>query len=352
MIATVQRFALGPAWLVPVVAAGALLALSAGAASVPMARVAAALLDGVGLEHGLELAAVDRAVVLHLRLPRVLLALTVGAALALSGAAMQAVLRNPLADPSLIGISGGSALAAATVIVLGTRLLPTFASSGLAAWGLPVAASLGALATTAVLLRISTREGRTAVAVMLLAGIAVNALAMSGVGLLSYVASDEELRTLTFWTMGSLGGATWGRVGAAALFVAPPALYCLQLGRRLDAILLGEAEACHLGLNVEQLKRRVVICAATMVGVAVALTGVIGFVGLVVPHLARIWQGPGHRRLLPAVALIGAGLLLLGDVGARTLVAPAELPIGILTAALGAPFFIALLVAARARVES
>jgi iron complex transport system permease protein len=265
----------------------------------------------------------------------------VGGALGACGAAVQALFRNPLADPALIGTASGAALAAALVIVL--VRLPPGAPSWLLAGLLPLAAFGGSTVATSAVYRLAGRAGVTMVGTLLLAGIAVNALAGAGTGLLSFVASDAQLRSLVFWSLGSLGGATWQALFGAAplLLVAPLALPALAPS--LNLLLLGEVEARHLGVDVERLKRRVVLLAALGVGAAVAVSGVIGFVGLVVPHLIRLAAGPDHRIVLPGSIVLGAALLVGADLLARTLVVPAELPIGIVTAFAGAPFFLWLL---------
>jgi iron complex transport system permease protein len=318
-----------------------LLSITVGPVTIPPGEVLRALGWAAGLpvtppapEHA--------AVILEIRLPRTLLGLLVGAALALAGAAMQGLFRNPLADPGLIGVSAGAALAAVSVIVLGSHGL-AFLTGALGSFSLPLAAFAGGLVTTIVVYRLASRDGQTSVATLLLAGIAVNALCGAATGLLTYVADDQQLRTLTFWSMGSLGGAGWSQVGSAALLIALPLLALPLLARTLNALLLGEAEAGHLGIAVQAMQRVIVLLAALAVGAAVAVSGIIGFVGLVVPHLLRLALGPDHRTLLPGAALLGGSLLLLADLLARTLVTPAELPIGILTALLGGPFFLALL---------
>jgi iron complex transport system permease protein len=273
----------------------------------------------------------------------------VGAALAVSGAAMQGLFRNPLADPGLIGVSAGGALGAVSVIVLGASVTASVAPS-LAAGAVPIAAFVGALAATLLVKRLATRDGRTDVATLLLAGIAIQAVAMAGTGLLTYVADDEQLRTLTFWTMGSLGGATWQSLAYAAPLMVLSLLAIPLAAAALNAMLLGESEAGHLGFDTERLKLVLVLLVAGAVGAAVAVSGIIGFVGLVVPHLLRLTLGPDHRALLPGSALLGATLLLLADLVARTVVVPAELPIGIITALVGGPFFIWLLVSRRQRM--
>ncbi|TLX57696.1 iron ABC transporter permease [Stutzerimonas nosocomialis] len=281
----------------------------------------------------------------QIRLPRTLLGLAVGAVLALTGVAMQGLFRNPLADPGLIGVSSGAALGAAVAIVFGSAL-----------GGLPVAfepyllsasAFAGGLVVTATVYRLGRREGQTSVATMLLAGIALTALAGAAIGLFTYLADDATLRTLTFWNLGSLNGASYARLWPLLLIAAAVALWLPRRAAALNALLLGESEARHLGFSVERLKRELVFLTALGVGAAVAAAGLIGFIGLVVPHLIRLLSGPDHRVLLPAAALAGASLLLFADLLARLLLAPAELPIGIVTALLGAPFFLFLLVRGR-----
>jgi iron complex transport system permease protein len=317
------------------------IALSSGAASIGPGRSLGVLLDVIGLgasaaqEH-------ERAVILFVRLPRVLLAIVVGAALAQAGALMQGLFRNPLADPSLVGISAGATLGAATVIVFAGALpfeLPTIVHRLL----LPVCAFAGAQITGVVLHHLSSSSGRTDVTTMLLAGIAINAMALAGTGALTYVATDEQLRSLTFWGMGSLGGATWSSLAVVAPVLVVAVASAWGLSRALDAMLLGEGEAHHLGVDVERTKRRALLTTSVLIGTSVALCGMIGFVGLLVPHLIRLVFGPSHRFLMTATILVGGVLLLIADLVARTVAAPAELPIGIVTALLGAPFFLALL---------
>ncbi|MBK5919573.1 hypothetical protein CCR80_00770 [Rhodothalassium salexigens] len=323
-----------------------LLSLGVGAVAIPPADALSILASRLGLPALTDHSSVQETVLVALRSPRTLLAMLVGAALAVSGAAMQGLFRNPLADPGLIGVSTGAGLAAALVIVLG-GLLPF----GLAAIArdvlVPLAAFAGGLATTWIVYRIASRGGRTEVATMLLAGIALNAVAGAAIGLLIFLSDDQALRDLNFWLLGSLGGVTWGRLLLAAPLMLIPAVGAIWLARPLNALLFGEREAAHLGFDVERTKTWVVVLAALAVGASVALTGVIGFVGLVVPHLVRLAIGPDHRVLLPAAALLGASLLLIADVLARTLVLPAELPIGILTSCVGGPFFLWLLMRRR-----
>ena len=280
----------------------------------------------------------QEAVLAAIRLPRVLLAAVVGAALAVSGAAMQGLFRNPLADPGLIGIASGAALAVAAVIVLAGPLSGLF---GL--YGLAVAAFAGGLATCVLIFRFTQLTGAFSVTYMLLAGIAVNAIAGAGTGFLTYLSDDQQLRALTFWTMGSLGGALWPAVVVVATVAVPATVMLVRHAGEINILLLGEDEARHLGVDTDRLKRVVIVSAALSVGAAVAVSGIIGFVSLVVPHLVRLTIGPDHRVLIPASAVLGAALLVVADTCARTIVAPAEMPVGIVTSLIGGPFFLWLL---------
>lgn len=322
------------------------LSLALGPVSLPLADTLQALLRLFGLPlagAGLEQ---TELILGQIRLPRTLLGLLVGAVLALCGVAMQGLFRNPLADPGLIGVSSGAALGAAVAIVGGAALggLP----QALAPYLLSLCAFIGGLGVTALVYRLGRRDGETQVATMLLAGIALTALAGAAVGLFTYLADDATLRTLTFWNLGSLNGASYSRLWPLLLVTAAVALWLPRRARALNALLLGESEARHLGFAVERVKAELVFCTALGVGAAVAAAGMIGFIGLVVPHLVRLLVGPDHRVLLPASALAGASLLLLADLAARLLLAPAELPIGIVTALIGAPFFLYLLLRGRA----
>ena len=322
-----------------------LLNVGLGAVQITPAEVVSILLNRVGVAAGAPFEARQEAVLLAIRVPRVLLGVLVGAALAVTGAAMQGLFRNPLADPGLLGVSSGAALAAVTIIVFG-GLLPGF----LGVWLLPTAAFLGGLVVTFFVYTVSTYQGRTEVATMLLAGVAINALAGSGTGLLVFAADDTQLRDITFWSLGSLGGVTWTSLGAAAPFMLVALILLPQLAKGLNAFLLGESEAGHLGVNTQKTKLAVIFLSAAAVGAAVSISGIIGFVGLVVPHLIRLAVGPDHRTLLPASALLGASLLLLADLFARTVVIPAELPIGVVTSLVGGPFFLWLLLRGRQRI--
>ena len=286
----------------------------------------------------------------QLRLPRLLLTLCAGALLAITGAAAQALFRNPLADPGLIGVSAGAALAAGCVMVLlGSSLaalgLPSFVQS----FVIPLAAFCGGVLTTLLVVRLAVTLQGISVTTMLLCGIAINAIAAAGLGGLKYLAADQELRQLSFWLLGSLNHSRWQDL--MLLFAAgiPVLILLPRYGEKLNLLLLGEQQAQLLGLDVARCKRLMIIFIALGVSLVVALTGIIGFVGLVVPHLVRLIFGPDNRRLLPLSALLGAILLTLADVLSRVLVAPAELPVGIVTALVGGPFFIGLLLLRKRR---
>jgi iron complex transport system permease protein len=286
----------------------------------------------------------------EIRLPRTLLCIAVGGILGLCGAVMQGLFRNPLADPGIIGVSGGAALGAALAIVLLAPLGQQYGQQLQSLLGLgllPLLAFLGGALTTTLVYLLGTREGGTSVTVMLLAGVAITTLSGAVIGLLTYLADDQMLRNLSLWQMGSLAAGKPVDVGLALLTLVALLWLFMRDANPLNALLLGEGEARHLGVNVQCLKRRLILLTAAGVGVAVAVAGMIGFVGLVVPHLVRLLAGPNHVRLLPLSALLGAALLLGADMLARTLLAPAEMPVGIITALLGAPFFIWLLIKSR-----
>ncbi|GAB6261865.1 iron ABC transporter permease [Photobacterium sp. R1] len=289
-------------------------------------------------------------IIQQVRLPRTLLCIAIGAVLALCGTVMQGLFRNPLADPGIIGVAGGASLGAASAIVLFSSMAASFPLL-LTLGTVPVFAFLGGALTTWIVYALGTDKTGTSVTVMLLAGVAISALSGAALGLLNFFADDQALRDLSLWSMGSLAGATWP--GITLAFSALAFLFW-QFDRRsnaLNALLLGEAEAKHLGIQVQSLKRLLILFCAAGVGVAVSLSGVIGFVGLIVPHLGRMLAGPNHKTLLPLSALLGALILLVADMLARVIAAPAELPVGIITALLGAPFFIALLLKQKGRLQ-
>lgn len=295
---------------------------------------------------GRDLAEIDRVVLVDIRLPRLLTGVLVGAALAVSGAVMQGLFRNPLADPGLLGVSAGASLGAISAIVLGGMLPPAIAA--LTGWYLvPLAAFAGSWAAMLVLYGIATRQGRTSVATMLLAGIALAAMIAALSGLIIYRADDRQLRDLTFWGLGSLAGASWTKLGAAAPIILAALAVTPFLARGLNGLALGEAAAAHVGLRVQRVKAGAILATAAATGAAVAISGGIGFVGIVVPHLLRLVAGPDHRWLLVNSGLLGASVLIVADIISRSVVSPAELPIGIVTAMIGGPFFLWVLLSNR-----
>jgi iron complex transport system permease protein len=319
-----------------------IMSLGVGAVAVPFTDVTGIVFKAIGFPLNTEYSAINVAVVESIRMPRVILGILVGASLAVCGAALQGLFRNPLADPALVGVSSGAALGAVTVIVLSQSVLFSV-SQFLGSYLLPLSAFVGGVLVTLIVYRLAQTGQRTEVTTLLLAGIAVGSLSSAGTGLLTYMADDFQLRTLTFWSMGSLGGITWSKLSVSAVLMLIAIFVIPTQARPLNALLLGESEAMHLGFDLQRTKRLLILLIALGVGAAVSVSGIIGFIGLVTPHLVRLVLGPDHRILLPASALVGASLLLLADLFARTIVAPSELPIGIVTALVGGPFFIWLL---------
>jgi iron complex transport system permease protein len=272
-----------------------------------------------------------------IRLPRVLLALVIGGSLALAGCVMQGLFRNPLADPGLLGISSGAACAMALWVVL-----PVTLPALLMLYAPMLAAFLGALAATLVIFMLSQQRD-SSLSRLLLVGIAINALCGAAVGVLSWVSNDAQLRQLSLWGMGSLGSAQWSTLLAVTSLMIPTVLIIWRLAGALNLLQLGDEEAHYLGVDVRVVQRILLLCSALLVASAVAVSGVIGFIGLVVPHLMRMWLGSDHRAVIPGSVLAGAFLLLIADTLARTAVAPAEMPVGLLTSLLGAPWFLWLI---------
>ena len=329
-----RSFGLAFGLLVVLLLVCALVSLMNGSVSLPAREVFAALWAG----HPGQMATT---IVRDIRLPRTILAALVGGGIAAAGAAIQGLFRNPLADPALIGVSSGAALFAAGFLVLGIH------SPLVQVLGLPGSAFAGGVLATLLVLETGRRGGT--ISSMLLAGVAINSMAIAGVGLFSYLSTDLELRSVAFWALGSFNGASWHNVMIALLIPAMVFMLTLE-SRNLNAMTLGDREAGHLGISVSHLRWRVVIYTALAVGVGVSLAGVIAFVGLVVPHLVRLSLGSNHYVVIPGSALLGAILMLLADTLSRCLLAPAELPIGILTALLGGPFFIYLIVRQKGRL--
>ncbi|CAD6367352.1 Hemin transport system permease protein HmuU [Shewanella hafniensis] len=318
-----------------------LLSVSTGPVSISLIDALRAVVNWATQQNIGNIAPHEQLVINNVRLPRTLLALAVGAILAQCGAVMQGLFRNPLADPGIIGVSSGAALGAAICIVLLPNTHPLM---------IPISAFVAGLITTLVVYRLASSPTGTSVVLLLLSGVAIAALAGAGIGVLTYLANDMALRDLTLWQMGSIAGAQWIYVSLCVATLVFISWRFYQDARALNALLLGEAEARHLGIDVDRLKLRLILLCALGVGVSVAATGIIGFIGLVVPHLVRMILGPDHRQLLPLSALLGATLLALADIGARAFLPPAELPVGLVTALLGAPFFIFLLLQQRSRL--
>ncbi|MFV2173022.1 FecCD family ABC transporter permease [Actinomadura sp. LOL_016] len=322
---------LGVALVVTVVVAAGL-----GQVRIPPAEVLGSIAHRVGLGVGPEPSGPQAENALWIvRFPRVVLAVVTGAALGCGGAMMQGVFGNPLAEPGVIGVSWGAAVGAATVIVFG---LSAFGN-----WTIVLAAFVAGLATTLLVYGASRSAGRTESVTLLLTGIAVNAIATAALGLLMFVSTDDALRAITSWQLGSLASATWPAVAAVAPCAALGIAVAFACARRLDVLALGERPARQLGVDVERLRFTGIAVIALTTSAAVAFSGIIAFVGLVVPHLVRMLAGPGHRTLIPASALGGALLVVVADVVARTSIAYQELPLGVLTSLVGGPFFFWLL---------
>ncbi|MBD9697888.1 iron ABC transporter permease [Flavimobilis sp. GY10621] len=330
--------------LVVALLAAATLSAVSGQTPVTAAEVLGAVLHRLGIDAGpLPAHPQGEATLWVARFPRIVLGLLVGAALGCAGALMQGVFGNPLAEPGVIGISSGAAVGACLVIVLPGSVLG--ATGSLAVAG---AAFVGGLVTTAVVYALARANGRTEVVTLVLTGVAVNAFAAGVLAFLVYVADPSAREQIVFWQLGSLNGATWRSVGIVAPMVVAGLVGSWLLARRLDLLSLGERAARHVGLDVERLRQVAIVLVALLTSAGVAFTGIIAFVGLVVPHVVRMVAGPGHRVLLPASALGGALVLVVADLVARTAVAHAELPLGMLTSLVGGPFFFWLLRRTRA----
>lgn len=320
--------------------------LTAGALSISTAQVLSIVGHRLGIEMPASYGFQEDFVIMSIRLPRMLLAFIIGAGLGVAGTSMQGLFRNPLADPALIGVSGGAAFGAITVIVVGAMFLPG-ADSTFRLLLLPVAAFAGGAVASVLSYSLATRFGKTMTGLLLLAGISVNAITGAFSGFLIFMATDAQLRSITFWNLGSVSGATWKTLTVTAPLTLIPSYFLLRYGRAFNALALGEREAYHLGLRVQSLKVMVIALTAVSVGAGVAFCGIIGFVGLVVPHLLRMVTGPDYRVLLPGSFLLGGLLLVAADTVSRTIMSPAELPIGIVTTAIGGPFFLWLLLRGR-----
>lgn len=312
-----------------------LLNITIGSYGLPVGKILAILGSQVGLTLPWEYASHEEGILMYIRMPRMVLGVFVGAALGISGAVLQALFRNPLAEPGLIGVSGGAALFAVAYIVLGFGLAVGFM--------LPIAAFAGGVCATVLIYLLSRRTVGDKVASMLLIGIAINAISMAGIGIFQFISDETQLRLLTFWMMGSLGSATWNGILPSLFLISFGLIFIWKYAVQLNAYLLGVAEAGHLGVDTKKLTKVVILSVALIVGASVAVSGIISFVGLIVPHIVRQFSGPDHRQVIPASALLGATLTLIADLAARIMVMPAELPIGLVCSAVGGPFFLWLL---------
>lgn len=310
-----------------------------GAVSISFADMFAALknyFSGTGPAN------IHQGVFLQLRLPRVLLCAITGAILSVSGVLMQGLFRNPIVEPGLIGTSAGAAFGASIVFVWAAGFSPALKSFA-STWLIPLFAFAGGLLATYIVYSLAKNSKRVSIMSLLLAGIAVNAVGLSGTGFMSYIARDPQARSITFWNLGTFTGANWMQVWITGIVATVIFIISFRYAKNLNALLLGEEEAAYLGVNVNSLKRRIMILNTAMVAIATAFVGVIAFVGLIVPHILRLMIGSDNKKLLPAAIFMGAILLSWADMGARLLLAPAEIPIGIITSLVGAPVFIILL---------
>ena len=321
---------------------GVVLSAMAGQLPVAPSEVVGSLLRAIGIQN--EWAPDDpvtEAALLVVRFPRILMALAVGAALAVAGAVMQAIFGNPLAEPGVVGVSAGAALGAAIGIVFGL--------TALGGWSVAALAFLGGLVATLLVYFMSRANGRTEVVTLLLTGIAVNAFGGAGLALLLFLGDSASREQIIFWQLGSLNGSRWQEAIIVFVVAAIGSVVAVSIARRLDLLSLGERNARHLGLNVERLRIWSIVLVALLTGAAVAFCGIIAFVGLVVPHIIRMIIGPSHRGVIIGSAFGGGALMLFADLGARTLIPGADLPIGMLTSLIGGPFFFWLLFRARQR---
>jgi len=329
-----------------------LVSTTIGPVKISILQIIDILFESININTNLSSSEISQAfktVVIDIRLPRILMGIIVGIALGISGAILQGLFRNPLIDPGFIGVSSGAAIGAMFVIMFSQLI--AIENNFYIQFLLPVFAMSGGLSTTILVYKMSQMSGKTNIMAMLLSGIAVNAFSGSIIGFLVYRASDMELRSFTFWTLGSLDNSNWLIVSIAVVSILIPIIISIKLRKKLDIFMLGDAEAGYLGLNIEKLKKRIIFISALMVGVTVAFCGMIGFIGLVTPHLVRLIMGPSHKTLIFGSAILGAIILILADFISRIIIAPAQLPIGIITSALGAPFFLWLIVSQKQKIR-
>lgn len=319
-----------------------LFSLSIGQIFIPVQEISVIFLKKLGLFSSVETDAVHETVLWSIRLPRLVMTALIGVALGVSGAALQGLFRNPLVEPGLIGVTNGAALAVVCVIVFGSSLGLDRHSLSMSVI-MPAFAFAGGLLATFIVLQIGRQMGAGTVAILILAGVAMNAMCGALMGLAIFHADENQLRMYTFWTLGDLGGATWANLAIATPLLIGSSLLLLRHTNALNAIALGESEAFHMGVDVDRVKKSIIFFAALAVGTSVSLAGAIGFVGLVVPHLIRVTFHSDNRLVMPGSAIGGPLLLMLADMVGRTVYSPTELPIGVMTGLIGAPFFIFLL---------
>ena len=318
-------------FLVALLTVTTLLSLATGAFRISLSDLFGIIGDGPSRDSS---EVVAHNVFWQVRLPRIVLAIIVGASLAVAGVIMQGIFRNPLAEPATVGVSAGAAVGAVIAIIVGLNQLPL---------GVQLAAFLGGTLSTALVYVLSRSDGKTEVVTLILTGIAINAFAGAVIGFAVFVADDDEIRSVTFWSLGTLGLATWKAVGLVIPLALLGMAMSAKFARVLDTLALGDRPATHLGVRVEPVRLQAIAVVGLLASSAVAATGMIAFVGLLVPHIMRIVLGPRHRHLLWTAALLGASVTLLADLAARSLLSPAELPLGVVTALIGAPFFLLLL---------
>lgn len=327
-----------------------LFSLSIGQMFIPVSEIVAIFLKKLGLVTSVTIDSVHETVLWSIRLPRLVMTTLIGVALGISGAALQGLFRNPLVEPGLIGVSSGASLAVVSVIVFGSVLGLDQHSLGMSVI-MPLFAFGGGLLATMLVMQIGRSMGPSTIAMLILAGVAVNALCGALMGLVIFNADENQLHMFMYWTLGDLGGANWSNLAFAAPILVVGSFFLLKYGNALNAIALGESEAFHMGVDVNRVKKSLVFLSALTVGTSVSLAGAIGFVGLVVPHLIRVTFHSDNKLVMPGSAIGGPLLLILADMIARTVYAPTELPIGVMTALIGTPFFIFLLIRSKRKNE-
>ncbi len=318
------------------------LAIRTGAVDITYRDIFLSLAKAFGFHPESKIAPIEEGVFMQIRLPRVLLCVVVGTGLSVSGALMQALFRNPIVEPGLIGTSSGAAFGAALVFVIGKNFFAQY-SSLLGIMALPLSAFVFSLIATMLVYRLSSSFGKVTVTVLILVGVAINAIAASCTGFLSYIARDPQARSITFWNLGTFSGANWNSVCLVYAVTIPSIFLVLRYSKALNALLLGESEAGYLGIDTNKLKIKIILLNTFIVAIATSVVGVIAFVGLIVPHILRMLKGSDNRFLIIGSALLGAIIMNLADMVSRIIIAPAELPIGIVTSFVGAPVFIWIL---------